>query len=58
MGAINERGDWKGGWWNYIKLKDRASPDQVLAKINGFVKTYMGYQIICPSPNINSIPCN
>ena len=43
MGAINERGDWKGGWWNYIKLKDGTSPDQALAKINGFVHTYMGY---------------
>jgi putative ABC transport system permease protein len=42
MGAINERGDWRGGWWNYIKLKDGISPTQTLAKINRFVKSYMG----------------
>ncbi len=43
MGVMNDRGDWGGGWWNYIKLKNGASPNQTLSKINGFVGTYMGF---------------
>ncbi len=43
MGVMNERGDWGGGWWNYIKLKNGASPNQTLSKLNGFVGTYMGF---------------
>lgn len=43
MGVMNERGDWGGGWWNYIKLKDGTFQDQTIAKINGFVKSYMGF---------------
>ena len=44
MGIMNDRADWRGGgWWNYIRLKDGASPEQTLAKINGFTKAYMGF---------------
>jgi len=44
MGAIRNRADWRyGGWWNYIRLKDGASPELVLDKINGFKEKYMGF---------------
>lgn len=44
MGAIRNRADWRyGGWWNYIRLKDGASPELVLDKINGFNEKYMGF---------------
>lgn len=44
MGAIRNRADWRyGGWWNYIRLKQGASPEHVLARINGFNEKYMGF---------------
>ena len=44
MGVMNDRADWGGGgWWNYIRLKNGSSPEQTLAKINGFTAAYMGY---------------
>lgn len=44
MGAINAEGDWRwNGWWNYIRLKDGSSPETTLAKINSFIKSYMGF---------------
>ena len=44
MGAIPARGNWGGGaWWNYIRLKDGASPELVEAKINSFTGSYMGF---------------
>jgi putative ABC transport system permease protein len=44
MGAMRDRADWSGGgWWNYIRLKDGVSPEQVLTKINGFTGKYMGF---------------
>ena len=44
MGVMNDRADWRGGgWWNYIRLKDSASPEQALSKINGFTEAYMGF---------------
>ncbi len=44
MGIMNDRADWRGGgWWNYIRLKDGSSPEQTLAKINGFTNAYMGF---------------
>ncbi len=43
MGIIGERGDWSGGWWNYVKLKKDASKDQALQKMNGFVEMYMPF---------------
>ncbi|MBN2775974.1 MAG: FtsX-like permease family protein [Prolixibacteraceae bacterium] len=43
MGIMGERGDWSGGWWNYIKMKKGVSKDQSLQKINGFVEMYMPF---------------
>ena len=44
MGIMNDRADWGGGgWWNYIRLKEGASPEQTLSKINGFNSAYMGF---------------
>ena len=44
MGAVPARGNWRGGgWWNYIRLKEGASAGNVIAKINGFTSSYMGF---------------
>ncbi len=44
MGVIKNRVEWRwGGWWNYIRLRDGASPGQVLSKINRFTDKYMGF---------------
>lgn len=44
MGVIRNRADWRyGGWWNYIRLNEGASPEMVLDKINGFNEKYMGF---------------
>lgn len=44
MDAISASGDWGwNGWWNYIKLKDGASPLLVNEKINAFTGTYMSF---------------
>ncbi len=43
MGVINEEQDWYGGWWNYVKLKDKTSAEQTLEKINGFVDSHMAF---------------
>ncbi len=42
MEAISESGDWQGNsWWNYIRISDAASAEQVEAKINNIAETYM-----------------
>jgi putative ABC transport system permease protein len=44
MNAIGATGDWGwNGWWNYIRLKDGASEEQVNNKINNFTDTYMSF---------------